>query len=34
MDRDVVYVVARKSRGGFGSSIYVKHLVVIDPDDD
>lgn len=34
LNQDVVYVVARKSKGGFGSSIYVKHLVVIDPDDD
>lgn len=31
---DVLYVVAKKSRGGFGSSIYVRRLIVIDPDDD
>jgi DNA polymerase-3 subunit alpha len=31
---DVIYVVARKSNGGFGASIYVKKLVVIDPEDD
>lgn len=29
---DVVYVVARKSNGGFGASLYVKDLVVIDPE--
>lgn len=34
LNQDVVYVIARKSRGGFGSSLYVKHIVVIDPDDD
>lgn len=31
---DVVYVRARKSNGGFGASIYVKDLVIIDPEDD
>lgn len=31
---DVVWVEARKSKGGFGASIYVKRLVVIDPEDD
>lgn len=34
LDQDVVYVIARKSRGGFGSSLYVKYIIVIDPDDD
>lgn len=33
-DVDVVWVEARKSKGGFGASIYVKRLVVIDPEDD
>jgi DNA polymerase III subunit alpha len=33
-DTDVVWVEARKSKGGFGASIYVKRLVVIDPEDD
>jgi hypothetical protein len=33
-DRDVVWVEARKSAGGFGASIYVKNLIVIDPEDD
>jgi DNA polymerase III subunit alpha len=33
-DMDVVWVEARKSNGGFGASIYVKRLVVIDPEDD
>jgi DNA polymerase-3 subunit alpha len=31
---DVVWVQARKSNGGFGASIYVKRLIVIDPEDD
>jgi Zierdtviridae DNA polymerase len=31
-DRDVILVVARKSRNSFGASIYVKQLWVIDPD--
>lgn len=31
---DVVHAVARRSRGGFGASLYVEQLVVIDPDDD
>lgn len=33
-DEDVVWVEARKSTGGFGASIYMKRLVVIDPADD
>lgn len=33
-DVDVIWVEARKSKGGFGASIYVKRLVVIDPEDD
>jgi len=33
-DIDVVWVEARKSQGGFGASIYVKRLIVIDPEDD
>lgn len=33
-NRDVIWVEARKSQGGFGASIYVKRLVVIDPEDD
>ena len=31
---DVIWVEARKSQGGFGASIYVKRLIVIDPEDD
>lgn len=31
---DVIWVEARKSKGGFGASVYVKRLVVIDPEDD
>lgn len=31
---DVVWVEARKSKGGFGASVYVKRLIVIDPEDD
>lgn len=31
---DVIWVEARKSKGGFGASIYVKRLIVIDPEDD
>ena len=34
LKHDVVYVIARKSNGGFGASLYVKQLMVIDPDDD
>lgn len=34
LKHDVVYVIARKSRGGFGASLYVKHMLVIDPDED
>lgn len=34
LKHDVVYVMARKSKGGFGASLYVKNLLVIDPDDD
>jgi DNA polymerase-3 subunit alpha len=33
-DVDVIWVEARKSTGGFGASIYVKRLYVIDPEDD
>lgn len=33
-DIDVVWFEARKSSGGFGASIYVKRLIVIDPEDD
>lgn len=33
-DIDVVWVEARKSTGGFGASVYVKKLIVIDPEDD
>jgi DNA polymerase-3 subunit alpha len=33
-DQDVIWVEARKSKGGFGASIYVKRLIVIDPEDD
>lgn len=33
-DIDVIWVEARKSHGGFGASIYVKRLIVIDPEDD
>jgi DNA polymerase-3 subunit alpha len=33
-DLDVIWVEARKSSGGFGASIYVKRLIVIDPEDD
>jgi DNA polymerase-3 subunit alpha len=33
-DIDVIWVEARKSTGGFGASIYVKRLYVIDPEDD
>ncbi len=33
-NQDVIWVEARKSQGGFGASIYVKRLVVIDPEDD
>lgn len=31
---DVIWVEARKSSGGFGASIFVKRLIVIDPEDD
>lgn len=31
--RDVIWVRARKSNGGFGASIYVADLVVIEPDE-
>jgi len=34
VNQDVVWVEARKSKGGFGASIYVKRLIVIDPEDD
>ena len=33
-NKDVIWVLARKSNGGFGASIYVKNLIVIDPEDD
>jgi Zierdtviridae DNA polymerase len=33
-DQDVVWVLARKSKGGFGASIFAKKMVVIDPEDD
>lgn len=31
-DRDVIYVEARRSKSGFGASIYVDRLIVIDPE--
>jgi DNA polymerase III subunit alpha len=31
---DVIHVIARKSNGGFGASIYARSLIVIDPTDD
>jgi DNA polymerase-3 subunit alpha len=31
---DVIWVLARKSNGGFGASIYVDKMVTIDPSDD
>jgi DNA polymerase-3 subunit alpha len=34
VDQDVIWVEARKSKGGFGASVYVKRLIVIDPEDD
>lgn len=34
VNADVVYVVARKSRGGFGASLYVEKMLIIDADDD
>lgn len=33
-DEDVIWVLAKKSRGGFGASIYVDRMVTIDPADD
>lgn len=33
-DIDVVHAVAKRSKGGFGASLYVDRLAVIDPDDD
>lgn len=30
--RDVIYVRARKSQNSFGASLYVKDLIIIDPD--
>jgi DNA polymerase-3 subunit alpha len=33
-DADVIWVLARKSNGGFGASVYVKSMVAIDPEDD
>jgi hypothetical protein len=32
LNRDIVHVKARKSNGGFGASLYVENLVVIEPD--
>lgn len=32
LDTDVIYVRARKSRGGFGASIYLQDMTVIEPD--
>lgn len=34
LNHDVIYTIARRSRGGFGSSIYVKTLHILDPDED
>jgi len=34
LKHDVVYVLSRKSKGGFGASIYVKSMAVLDPDED
>jgi len=31
---DVVHAVARRSKGGFGASLYVDRLAIIDPDDE
>jgi DNA polymerase-3 subunit alpha len=31
---DVIWTLARKSKGGFGASIYADKIVVIDPEDD
>jgi DNA polymerase-3 subunit alpha len=33
-DEDVIWVYAKKSRGGFGASIYAERMIVIDPSDD
>jgi Zierdtviridae DNA polymerase len=33
-NEDVIWVLARKSKGGFGASIYVDKMVTIDPADD
>jgi hypothetical protein len=33
-NEDVIHVIARKSNGGFGASIYAQSIVVIDPSDD
>lgn len=34
LKHDVIYVIARKSGGGFGASLYVRSMHVIDPDED
>lgn len=34
LNQDVVYAVAKRSRGGFGASLYVDRIVVIDPEND
>lgn len=33
VNRDIIWVEARKSNGGFGASLYVKNIVVLSPDD-
>lgn len=33
INHDLVYVKARKSNGGFGASLYVDDMVIIDPED-
>jgi DNA polymerase III subunit alpha len=32
INKDVAFVVARKSKGGFGASLYLENLIVIDPE--
>lgn len=34
LKHDVIYAITRKSGGGFGASLYVRNLHVIDPDED
>lgn len=34
VDHDVVWALCKRSRGGFGASLYVEKIVVIDPDDE